>query len=160
MFRHHPWSRRWDKNSKRFVIKEKHASEKLRNHLRFRLCQELSFWLCSCIDSRIFHFSCFSFFHMDVSILSLGQEELGTPWVKPPTFYHFNRTYTQLFKHKIGLTRGVPSFGWVDVGCVKILYGGMIPRFRLYGFCIGTGYTGRKFQIHFGKPSWMRMLEV
>ena len=30
----------------------------------------------------------------------------------------------------------------------------MIPRFHRYGFCIGTGYTGRKFRRNFGGPSW------
>ena len=30
----------------------------------------------------------------------------------------------------------------------------MIPRFHWYRFCIGTGYTGRKFRRNFGGPSW------
>ena len=30
----------------------------------------------------------------------------------------------------------------------------MIPRSRECVFCIGTGYTGRKFRRNFGGPSW------
>ena len=30
----------------------------------------------------------------------------------------------------------------------------MIPRSREYRVCIGTGYTGRKFQGNFGGPRW------
>ena len=36
----------------------------------------------------------------------------------------------------------------------NFLYGRMIPRSGRYGFCIGTGYTGRKFRRNFGGPSW------
>ena len=38
-------------------------------------------------------------------------KNLGTPRVKPPTFYHFYRTFTEIFKNKIGLTRGVRPLG-------------------------------------------------
>ena len=54
-----------------------------------------------------------------VFFVSWAKKKLGTPRVEPPKFYHFYRTFTQFFKNKIGLTRGVPFFGWVDLGCVK-----------------------------------------